>query len=199
MAAMKRSEALALMQEHTASCSLRRHMLGVEACLRAYASELGEDQEEWGAAGLLHDFDYELHPGDHPLWGMRLLEARGADPALIRAIASHYEAKTGIAPESALERHLFACDELSGFIAACVYVRPSRSIADLEPKSVIKKLKTASFASGVSRDDVRQGAEMIGRPLEEHIGFCIQAMRAEASELGLDGSALGGSALGGSA
>ncbi len=186
---MNRAEALALMHEHTPSVSLRRHMLGVEACLRAYAAELGEDPEAWGIAGLLHDFDYEQHPDDHPLWGMRLLEELGADPALIRAIASHCEAKTGAAPESALERHLFACDELSGFITACVYVRPSRSIEDLEPKSVLKKMKTASFAAGVSREDVRQGAELIGRPLEEHIAFCIQAMRAQAAELGIDGAA----------
>jgi putative nucleotidyltransferase with HDIG domain len=185
--AMNRRDALALMHAHVASESLRRHMLGVEACMKAYARALGEDEEAWGVVGLLHDFDYELHPNDHPLWGVRLLKERQADPVLIQAIASHYEAKTGIAPTTPMEKHLFACDELSGFITACVYVRPSRSILDLESKSVIKKLKTPSFAAGVSREDVAKGAELIGKPLADHIDFCIGALKGEASVLGLIG------------
>lgn len=162
-------------------------MLGVEACLRWYARRLGEDEELWGVAGLLHDFDYEQHPDEHPLWGMALLESNDADPALIRAIASHYAEKTGVQPETALERHLFACDELSGFITAVTYVRPSRSVHEVEVKSVLKKLKTPAFAAGVNRDDVTRGAEMIGVSLEEHIAHCITAMREKAEDLGLAG------------
>lgn len=186
---MTRDEALTLMTEHTPSESLQRHMLAVEACMRWYARKLGEDEELWGRTGLLHDFDYEEFPDEHPLPGMKMLEEKGEDPALIRAIASHYAAKTGVQPESALERHLFACDEITGFLTACVYVRPSRSIMDLEVKSVNKKLKTAAFAAGVSRDDLRDGAEMIGVELNQHIANCIEAMRGEADLLGIRGEA----------
>ena len=162
-------------------------MLAVEACMRWYAEKLGEDQELWGLVGLLHDFDYEQHPDDHPLWGMDLLEKLGMDEVVIRAIASHYAAKTGVAPESRMEKHLFACDELSGFITAVTYVRPSKNIADVQVKSVTKKLKEHSFAAGVNRDDVVNGAEMIGLPLEEHIANMITAMSLAAAPLGLAG------------
>jgi len=176
------------METHTPSDSLRRHMLAVEACMRTYAEQNGEDAELWGITGLLHDFDYEQHPDEHPLWGMNLLEQMGTDPLIVRAIASHYPEKTGTAPQSALERHLFACDELSGFITAVTYVRPSRDIHEVEVKSVLKKLKTPAFAAGVNREDVHNGAALIGMPLEDHIANCILAMRAAAEPLGLAGS-----------
>ncbi len=182
---MTRDEALTLMTEHTSSESLQRHMLAVEACMRWYARKLGEDEELWGRAGLLHDFDYEEHPDDHPLPGMKMLEDLGEDPALIRAIAAHYAEKTGVEPESPLERHLFACDEITGFLMACVYVRPSRSIMDLEVKSVTKKLKVPAFAAGVKREDLHHGAELIGVELNQHIANCIEAMRTEADLLGI--------------
>lgn len=157
--------------------------------MRAYAVRLDQDAELWGITGLLHDFDYELHPDDHPIWGMAQLTIKGVDPVVIRAIASHYPAKTGVFPESDLERHLFACDELSGFITAVTYVRPSRSIHEVEVKSVVKKLKVPAFAAGVNRDDVYKGAELIGLTLDEHIQNCIDAMRGSADSLGLAGFA----------
>lgn len=186
---MTREEAWVLVQQHTPSDSLQRHMLGVEACMRFLAERQGEDQDLWGLAGLLHDFDYELHPEDHPLWGMAHLESLGADERVIKAIAAHYPEKTGVEPESPMERALFACDELSGFVTACVYVRPSRSIMDLEVKSVTKKFKTPAFAAGVNRDDVRRGAELLGISLEELIQLVIDGMKAKANELGLAGDA----------
>ena len=184
---MTRKEAYEFMCSHTPSESLRRHMLAVESCVRWYARKLGEDVEEWGLAALLHDFDYELHPEEHPLWGIGVLEEIGVNPVVVRAIASHYAEKTGIEPETPLERHLFACDELSGFIAAVTYVRPSKNIADVEVKSVTKKLKEPNFAAGVKREDVVRGAELIGLPLDEHIANMIEAMREDSAALGLDG------------
>ena len=184
---MTREEAWQIVCEFTESESLRKHMLGVETCMRWYAKLHGEDVELWGICGLLHDFDYEKHPDNHPHWGMNWLDERGTDPVIIRAIATHCAPKTGIEPESLLERHLFACDELSGFITACCYVRPSKSVHDLEAKSVTKKLKTLNFAAGVNRDDVYCGAELIGLPLNDHITNLITAMRENSTELGIKG------------
>lgn len=177
--------ALELMQAHTPSESLRRHGMAVAACLRGYAERLGEDVELWNDTGLLHDFDYEQHPDEHPLWGIALLRREEWPEALVRAIAAHYPAKTQVEPETPLERHLFACDELSGLLVACAYVQPSKRIGDVKLSSALKKLRTPAFAAGVNRDDVAHGAELIGLPLEEHVANCLSFLQGAADELGL--------------
>ena len=188
---MTRDEALALMQEHTQSDALRKHMYAVELGMRAYARKFGEDEEAWGVVGLLHDFDYERYPNDarspteeHPSWGVRLLRERGLDDASCQAILGH-AAYTGVPRESAMAHSLFAVDELCGFLVACALVRPSRSLRDLEVKSVRKKLKDKAFARGVSREDIMTGTEELGVPLDEHIQFLLKALRPDEARLGL--------------
>jgi putative nucleotidyltransferase with HDIG domain len=189
-----RDDAWKLLCEYTQSESLRKHMLAVEACVRAYARKHGADENLWSITALLHDFDYERWPNadhasdkEHPAEGAKILRQLGYSEEIVRAILSHAD-YSGVARQSPLEHTLFACDELAGFLTACTYVRPSKSILDLEVDSVKKRLKDKAFARGVSRDDVRKGAEELGVPLEEHIAFCIAAMRENADALGLRGN-----------
>jgi putative nucleotidyltransferase with HDIG domain len=189
-----REDAWKLLCEFTPSESLRKHMLAVEACVRAYARKHGADEELWGIAALLHDFDYERWPNEahapdkeHPAEGAKILRERGYSEEIVRAILSHAD-YCNVPRQSPLEHTLFACDELAGFLTACAYVRPSKSILDLEADSVKRRMKDKAFAKGVSRDDVRKGAEELGVPLEEHIAFCIAAMREHADALGLRGT-----------
>ncbi len=186
---MTRSGAWDIVCEFVKSESLRRHMLAVETCLAAYANKFGQDSERWAIAGLLHDFDWEIHPAapDHPMLGAPILEQRGVDEELRRAILSHAD-YSGVARESLLERALFACDELAGFLTACSYVKPGKSIFEVDVPSVKKKLKDKAFARNVNRDDIVNGAQELGVPLEEHIAFCIEALKSRAGELGLAGS-----------
>ena len=188
---MTRDEALTLMQEYTASDALRKHMYAVEAAMRAYARQSGEDEEAWGVVGLLHDFDYERFPNeahaadrDHPSEGSRILAERGYTEPLRRAILGH-ASYSGVPRDTLLARTLFAVDELCGFLVACALVRPSKSLLDLEVASVKKKLKDKAFARGVNRDEVRQGAEELGVDLYRHIQFCIEALRPVERSLGL--------------
>ncbi len=183
---MSRDEDMALLREYTQSESLIKHMLSVEVAMRAYAEKLGEDVEKWGRVGLLHDFDYEKYPDppDHPLKGSVILAERGYPDDVIYAIKSHADYLEDCPRVSPMDKALYACDELCGFITAVALVRPTR-IEGLKPKSVRKKMKTASFAASVSRDDITNGAEDFGVELNEHIAFCIAAMARIAGELGL--------------
>src|SRR5499427_2628326 len=185
-----RTSAWNLVCEYTPSESLRKHMLAVEACMRAYARKFTEDEEKWGVTGLLHDFDYEKHPTpqEHPFVGNKILEERGYSEELRRAILSHAD-YSGVKRESKMEKTLFACDELAGFITATALVKPGKSLAEVEAKSVRKKMKDKAFARSVSREDITQGAQELGIVLEEHIAFCIEAMKEISGELGLDGTA----------
>ena len=189
-----REDAWKLVCEYTESESLRRHMLAVEVCVRAYARKSGADEELWGLTALLHDFDYERWPNDahssereHPAEGVKILREHGYSEEILRAILSHAD-YSGVPRKSLLEHTLFACDELAGFLTACTYVRPSKSILDLEVSSVKKRMKDKAFARGVSREDVIKGATELGVPLEDHITFCINAMREKADALGLRGT-----------
>jgi putative nucleotidyltransferase with HDIG domain len=183
-AEISRSEAWTLLCEWTKGESLRRHALAVEAAMRAYAARFGEDEELWGATGLLHDLDYERYPNledGHPRYAMRELETRGYPPELIRAVASHAE-YMGVSRDTPMEEALFAVDELSGFILACAYVRP-QGLMGMTPKSVKKKMKAPSFAAAVDRDDLRRGAEDLGIDFDEHVETVITALAAQSDEL----------------
>ena len=186
------------MQEYTASDSLRKHMLAVEAAMRAYAERFGEDVDTWGLTGLIHDFDYERYPNaehspteGHPSWGVRLLRQRGWPEDVLTAILGHGN-YTGVARESRLAKTLFAVDELTGLITATALVRPSKSLHEVDARSVRKKMKDKAFARGVNRDDVASGAQELGVDLDEHIQFVVDAMRREADALGLGGTAAAG-------
>jgi putative nucleotidyltransferase with HDIG domain len=185
---MDRTQAWSLLCEYTQSESLRKHMLAVEACMRAYAGKFGEDENKWGITGLLHDFDYEKYPtpAEHPFVGNKILEERGYPEDVRRAILSHAD-YSGVKRESKMEKTLYACDEVSGFITASALVKPNKSLAEVEAKSVRKKMKDKAFARSVNRDDIINGAADLGVDLEEHIAFCIEAMKGIAAELGLAG------------
>ena len=186
---LSRDAAWTLLTEWTLGESLRKHALAVEAAVRGYARLAGEDETGWGIVALLHDMDYERYPSldDHPFRGCEELQRRGYPDWVTRAILSH-ASYSGVPRETALEKTLFACDEMAGFVTAAALVRPSKSVLDLEAASVIKKMKDKAFARAVSRDDLRQGAEALGLPLDVHVGNVIQFMRVEADALGLRGS-----------
>ncbi len=182
---MDRQAAWELLSEYTRNENLRKHAQAVEACMRAYARKFGEDEEKWAIVGLIHDFDYEVYPNapDHPLKGSEILKEKGYPEESRRAILGHAD-YTGVPRETRMAKALFACDELAGFITACALVRPDK-ILSLEAKSVLKRMKDKAFARSVSRQDITKGAEELGVPLDQHIAFCIEAMRAIADRLGL--------------
>jgi putative nucleotidyltransferase with HDIG domain len=183
---MTREEAIELLFEYTKSEALRKHAFAVESCMIAYAEKFGEDVNEYSITGILHDFDYEMYPNapDHPLKGSEILRQKGVDEKIIKAILGH-ASYTNVERDTLLAKTLFACDELAGFITAVTYVRPNKTIEEVEVKSVLKKLKDKAFARNVSREDIYKGAEELGIPLEEHIAFCIEAMKKRKDLLGL--------------
>lgn len=190
-----REDALALVHEYTASDSLRKHMLSVEAAMRAYATKFGEDPERWGLTGLVHDFDYEKFPNathspteEHPSEGVRILRAKGFPEDILQAILGH-ASYCNVPRETRMAKALFAVDELTGLITASALVKPSKSVHEVEASSVRKKMKDKAFARGVNRDDVINGAAELGVPLDEHIAFVIEAMRGVAPSIGLAGVA----------
>jgi putative nucleotidyltransferase with HDIG domain len=186
---LDREQAWNLLCEFTKSDGLRKHALAVEACVTAYARKLGEDEQKWSVTALLHDFDWEIHPTlpDHPTKGEPILAERGVEEEIRRAILSHADF-TGVPRVSALEKTLYACDELAGFITAISYVKPQRSVFEVDVASVKKKMKDKAFARSVNRQDILNGAQELGVPLEEHVAFCIQAMQESAETLGLKGN-----------
>jgi putative nucleotidyltransferase with HDIG domain len=175
-----------ILNDHTKSDSLIKHALAVETCVKAYALSYNEDENFWGNVALLHDFDYEMYPTEegHPFKGNEILKEKGFSEVFRNAIMSHAD-YSGVQRNSLLEKVLFACDELAGFITAVTYVRPSRSVEEVEVKSVLKKMKDKAFARAVNREDIKKGAEELGVPLEEHIQFCINAMKNNKEVLGL--------------
>src|SRR5262245_11418867 len=187
---MNREQAWDILCEFTKSEGLRKHALAVEACVIAYARRFGEDETKWSVTALLHDFDWEIHPElpDHPMKGEPILAERGVSEEIRRAILSH-ATFSGVPRVSPLEKSLYACDELAGFITAISYVKPHRSVFEVDVASVKKKMKDKAFAKSVNRQDIVEGAQELGVPLEEHIDFCVKAMQARAEELGLKGTA----------
>lgn len=186
---MNRDEALAIVHEYVKNDNLVKHMLSVEAAMRFYAEKFGEDVEKWAVTSLLHDFDWEIHPTleGHPLAGEPILRQRGVPEDVIRAVMSHAD-HTGVPRQTRMEKALYACDEVTGLITAVAYVRPSRSLLDLEPSSVKKKWKDKAFAAGANRDEIQKAATEFGIELWEHVGNVITAMRRVAPELGLVGN-----------
>ena len=186
---LDREQAWSLLCEYTKSDGLRKHALAVESCVVAYAKKQGADELRWSVTALLHDFDWEIHPtlDEHPQKGEAILAERGVDEETRRAILSH-ASHTGVPRRSALEKTLYACDELAGFITAISYVKPHRSVFEVDVQSVKKKMKDKAFARSVNRQDILDGAQELGVPLEEHVDFCIKAMQSRADELGLKGS-----------
>jgi putative nucleotidyltransferase with HDIG domain len=189
---LNRNDAWNLLCEYTQNENLRKHALAVEACVRAYARKSGADEDLWGVAALLHDFDYERWPNQehhategHPSAGAKILRERGYPEEMVRAILAHAD-YTGVGRETALDRALFACDEMAGFLTACSLVKPGKTIFEVEADSVKRKMKDKAFARGVSRDDLIRGAQELGVSLEEHIALCIAAMREVAPALGLE-------------
>jgi putative nucleotidyltransferase with HDIG domain len=184
-----REQAWNILCEFTQSESLRKHALAVEACVLAYAKQFGEDEDKWALTALLHDFDWEIHPQapDHPIKGEAILASRGVDEEMRRAILSHAN-YSGVPRVSQLEKVLYACDELAGFITAISYVKPHRSVFEVDVSSVKKKMKDKAFARSVNRQDIVEGAQELGVPLDDHIDFCIKAMQASAEALGIKGS-----------
>jgi putative nucleotidyltransferase with HDIG domain len=181
-----REDCWSILTEYTKSDALIKHALSVETCVRAYAQKFNEDEAYWGNVALLHDFDYEMYPTaeDHPFKGSEILKDKGFDEEFRNAILSHAD-YSGVARETLLQKVLFACDELAGFITAVTYVRPSKTVDEVQVKSVKKKLKDKAFARAVSREDILKGAEELGIPIEEHIEFCILALRSNKENLGL--------------
>ena len=188
---MNREEAWNIVTEFTESETLRRHMLAVEAAMRHYAPEYNGDPEIWGAVGLLHDFDYEKYPDvatdGHPVVGSRILEERGVDETIRRAILSHAPEITGVQPESDMEKVLYAVDELTGFLIAVALVRPSKNIREVKWKSIKKKWKSVAFAAGVHRDEIEEAVEALGVDLQEHVMFVLEALQENAEALGVAG------------
>ncbi len=189
MRLMEREQAWRILCEFTQSESLRRHALAVEACLTAYARKFGEDENKWAATALLHDFDWEIHPQlpDHPIKGEPILAERGVSEEIRRAVLSHAN-HSGVPRETLLQKALYACDELAGFITAISYVKPHRSVFEVDAASVRKKMKDKAFARAVNRQEILDGARELGVDLDEHAAFCIRAMQERAEELGLKGT-----------
>ncbi len=188
MGMLDREQAWNILCEFTKSDGLRKHALAVETCVTAYARKLGEDEKKWSVTALLHDFDWEIHPTleEHPQKGEAILAGRGVDEEIRQAILSHAN-HTGVPRQTPLQKTLYACDELAGFITAISYVKPKRSVFEVDVTSVKKKMKDKAFARSVNRQDIVEGAQELGVPLDEHIDFCVKAMQARAEELGLKG------------